>query len=43
MSDLDGNGSKKSEDKVSLELRALECIKNGKLSKAEKIYRYLID
>ncbi len=43
MSNLDKNQSNNPDDKLSLEMRALEFIKKGKLSKAEKIYRYLID
>ncbi len=40
---LDKKESNNSDDKMSLELRALEFINQGKLSKAEKIYRDLIN
>ena len=43
MSNLDKRESNNLDDKLSLELRALEFINQGKLSKAEKIYRDLID
>ena len=43
MIDLSKNESNNSEDTISLELSALEYINQGKLSKAEKIYRDLIN